>query len=114
MTKVYLLIMISIALTPAIYAHSIHSSKACSNEVQQGDTTYRIIASEGNTYGYEILVKNKVLIHQTNIPGMPGNKGFENKSEAEKVARLVIKKLQKGMMPPTIEKRELDSLRIKL
>jgi len=44
---------------------------------------------------------------------MPGKKGFQRKADAEKVAKLVIKKIQKGMMPPTVEKKELDSLSIK-
>jgi len=88
-------------------------SKNYTIQLSTGDTTYRIIPAEGNTYGYEILVKNKLLIHQPNIPGMPGKKGFQRKADAEKVAKLVIKKIQKGMMPPTVEKKELDSLSIK-
>jgi hypothetical protein len=113
MRKVFMLLIICVALTPAIYAHSSFSGKTNVIQSLPEDTTYRIIPSEGNTYGYEILVKNKLLIYQTNIPGMPGNKGFVKKSDAEKVARLAIKKMQKGIMPPTIEKRELDSLKIK-
>lgn len=77
------------------------------------DTTYHIIPSINNTYGYEILIDNRVLIRQQNIPAMPGLKGFRRKEDAEKVARLVLKKLAKGIMPPTIEKQELDKLKIK-
>ncbi|KAA9037212.1 DUF4907 domain-containing protein [Ginsengibacter hankyongi] len=99
--------------TPATYPNSLLSLKGFMMQVSPGDTTYRIIPSEGNTYGYDISINNKLLIHQPNIPGMSGNKGFEKKSDAEKVARLVIKKLQQGMMPPTVEKKELDSLKIK-
>ena len=95
------------------YANTYPSLKNYTSHFSTGDTTYRIIPAEGNTYGYEILVKNKLLIHQPNIPGMPGNKGFQRKTDAEKTAKLVIKKIQKGMMPPTIEKKELDSLGIK-
>jgi len=100
--------------TQTTCAHAFLSLKAFFMQVSQGDTTYRIIPSEGHTYGYDISINNKLLIHQPNIPGMEGNKGFEKKSDAEKVARLVIKKIQKGIMPPTVEKKELDSLRIKL
>ena len=99
--------------TPATYTHSLLSIKAFFTQVAPGDTTYRIIPSEGNTYGYDISINDKLLIHQPNIPGMGGNKGFAKKSDAEKVAILVIKKLQEGMMPPTVEKKELDSLKIK-
>jgi hypothetical protein len=108
-----LLLTIIVLPSQAIYAHSYHSFKACHIELANGDTTYRIISSAGNTYGYDIMVKGRLLVHQPTIPGMPGNKGFARKSNAEKVARLVMKKIQKGLMPPTIEKRELDSLKIK-
>lgn len=78
------------------------------------DTTYHIIVAPGNTYGYEILVKNKTLIRQLSVPGKPGTKGFIKKQDAEKVARLVIRKLSKGVMPPTVDEKELNKLKIKL
>ncbi|MEP7109700.1 MAG: DUF4907 domain-containing protein [Ferruginibacter sp.] len=113
MKDLYLLLLLITALFPAIYAHSSHFSNDWSIQTATGDTTYRIISSSGDTYGYDILVKGRLLVHQPTIPGMPGNKGFARKSDAEKTARLVIKKIQMGIMPPTIERRELDSLRIK-
>ena len=76
------------------------------------DTSYRIIHSELNTYGYEILINAKVLIHQENIPGLPGNKGFLKKSDAVKTAKLVIQKLRQGIMPPTITVNDLNKLEI--
>ena len=113
MRKSYLAILFFIGTMLFIHAHSTPSSNAFSIQLSPGDTIFRIIPSESNTYGYDILVKNKILIHQQNIPGMPGNKGFPVKADAEKVARLVIKKIQRGMMPPTMERKELDSLKIK-
>ena len=76
------------------------------------DTSYRIIHSELNTYGYEILINGKVLIRQKNIPGLPGNKGFVKKSDAIKTATLVIEKLRQGIMPPTITANDLSKLEI--
>lgn len=64
-----------------------------------GDTSYRIVSSEAGTYGYEILVNNKLLIRQKNVPGLSGNRGFIKKADAATTARLVIQKLQKGIMP---------------
>ena len=78
----------------------------------KSDTAYHIIGSWGNTYGYEILINCKAMIRQLNIPGEPGANGFKTKSDAEKVARLVVKKIRLGIMPPSIEKIELDRLRI--
>jgi len=78
-----------------------------------GDTSYHIISSVGNSFGYEILIQDKVIIRQLSIPGTPGNKGFDKKEDAEKVAALVIVKMRRGIMPPTIDKKELDSLKVK-
>jgi hypothetical protein len=113
MRKGYLLFILFVALTTNMCANTILPSIDYPMKLVDGDTIYRIIPSADNTYGYEILVNNRLLIRQPTIPGLPGNKGFARKSDAEKVARLVIKKLQKGIMPPTIETKELDNLKIK-
>ena len=99
--------------TRVIYSNSSLSLKAFYIPLLSGDTTYRVVPSAGHTYGYEIRANNRLLINQPTIPGMPGIKGFENKSDAEKVARLVIKKLQKGILPPIVTKKDLDSMKIK-
>jgi hypothetical protein len=78
-----------------------------------GDTTYHIISSAENSFGYEIQIQDKVIIRQLSIPGTPGIKGFDKKEDAEKVAALVIIKMRRGIIPPTIEKKELDSLKVK-
>ncbi len=44
---------------------------------------------------------------------MAGNYGFKKKIDAEKVAKLIIKKLKEGIMPPTIDKSEMDKSKIK-
>lgn len=75
---------------------------------------YQIIPAEANTFGYDILSDNKKLIHQPSRPGLAGNSGFKKKKDAEKVAKLVVYKLSHNIMPPTIEKKELDSLKVSL
>lgn len=74
--------------------------------------TYVIINSELNTFGYDILDRGHVLIHQPNVPGIPGNKGFTKKQDADKVARLVIKKINNNQMPPTVTQQDIKSLKI--
>ena len=73
--------------------------------------TYEIITTNG-TYGYDVYANKKMLVHQPSIPGMPGNKGFMLKKDAVVVAKLVIKKLKQGVMPPTIFKQELEDLKV--
>ncbi|HMK25399.1 MAG TPA: DUF4907 domain-containing protein [Chitinophagaceae bacterium] len=74
--------------------------------------TYKIIESLNNTYGYDIYVDNKLLIHQPAIPALASNEGFKTKNDAIKVAQLVITKIKKGDMPPTIAVEEIKKMKI--
>jgi hypothetical protein len=73
--------------------------------------TYQIIPGINNTWGYDILVDNKLTIHQPSIPSLPGNEGFKTKEGAEKVAKLVTEKMKKGEMPPSIDAKEMKKLK---
>src|SRR6195952_3040598 len=73
---------------------------------------FEIIPAPNNTWGYDIQKDNKLFIHQPNRPGLPGNEGFRPKKKAIKVAQLVIAKIKKGMMPPTISNEELLALKL--
>ena len=72
--------------------------------------SYKIISSPNNTFGYDIYANGKPMIHQPTPPGMSGNNGFRKKSADEKVAKLVITKMKKGEMPPTVTADELKKL----
>ena len=50
------------------------------------------------------------MIHQTSAPALPGNEGFKTKEDATKIALLVIEKIRKGEMPPTISIDEMKKL----
>jgi hypothetical protein len=76
--------------------------------------SYEIFPAAQNSFGYNILSGNKKLVHQPSIPGLPGNKGFTRKEDAEKCAQLVVNKINNNIMPPTVTRQELDSLKIKL
>lgn len=70
--------------------------------------------TEVKGYGYDILMGDKLYIHQPNVPALPGNDGFETEEDAQRVAELVIFKIKNNIVPPTIDVKELDSLGIKL
>ena len=70
----------------------------------------RIIHSPNNGYGYDIYAEEKLFIHQPTIPALPGNGGFATKAAAEKVARKVVEKMQKGESFPTITIEEMKQL----
>ncbi len=63
----------------------------------------------GDGWGYDVLVKNKVYIHQPFLPAVEGNIPFENKSTARKTGDLVVKKLKKHKLP-TITREEVKSI----
>jgi len=73
--------------------------------------TYKLIPGINKTWGYDILVDNKLTIHQPSVPGQPGNEGFKTREGAKKVARLVIKKMKKGEMPPSIDAKGMKKLK---
>jgi len=76
------------------------------------ELTFTIFPSVNKTWGYNIYMEKRLYIHQPSIPGLPGNDGFKTKTSAEKVAKLVIGKVQKGEMPPTVTVEELKKLKV--
>jgi hypothetical protein len=72
--------------------------------------TYNIIDAPNSTFGYDVLVDGKLMIHQSSIPAVPGNEGFKTKDDAAKVAEMVMYKIRKGEMPPTVSPEEMKDL----
>lgn len=75
--------------------------------------SYKVLELGQDQFGYEIIKSNKSFITQKNIPGKAGNTPFSSAEDAEKVASLMLLKLEKGVFPPTIKLSEIDSLQIK-
>ena len=70
----------------------------------------RIIPSTNGTFGYDILVNDKPLVHQPHIPGLPGNNGFKTKERAQTVADFVVEKIRRNEMPPTVTFEDLNNM----
>ncbi len=79
-----------------------------------GNLGLSIYKNEGEAggYGYDIADGDKKIIHQPHIPAVSGTKGFLTYSDAEKAGKLMMYKIQQGIMPPTVSISELDSLKI--
>jgi hypothetical protein len=90
--------------------HEPNKKKDTANPYRDVPLSYRIISSENNTYGYEILMNGRLYIHQPTIPGLPGASGFTSKETAMKVADLVIMKIRKNEIPPSVSVTELKKL----
>ena len=73
--------------------------------------TYKIIDAPKQTYGYDVFADGRLMIHQPSALALPGNEGFKTK-DASKVAALVIGKIRKGEMPPTISIDEMKELKV--
>lgn len=106
MTKYFIVLLLLFGL------ESIAQKDSIQRKPKEINYTYAIITPDSTTYGYDIYADKKLLIHQPSIPGMPGNKGFESRKDAVLVAKLVMEKMQKGIMPPTITKDELEKLKV--
>ncbi|CAN5756464.1 hypothetical protein BH11BAC4_BH11BAC4_01330 [soil metagenome] len=120
-TRVVLLLIFFFFLSMALFAqHNPLIKEEAKKEVafpkasqySQTKLGYTIIDAPNKTYGYDINASGRLMIHQASIPAMQGNEGFKTKAAAEKVAQLVIKKIKKGEMPPTIDVKELKKLKI--
>jgi hypothetical protein len=83
-----------------------------SDKFIKSNLNYKIINAANSTFGYDIFADGKLMIHQPSMPGMPGNNGFKNKVDAEKIAQLVITKIKKGEMPPTVTTEEMKKLKV--
>jgi hypothetical protein len=73
---------------------------------------YFVTKAASSSYGYSIFANGNLYIQQNTIPAMGGTKGFADTTSAGKVARLAIKKIKLGMLPPTITISDLKNLGI--
>ena len=87
--------------------------KEQNNPYADAQITTKIIPSAKNTFGYDILIESSPLvqlIHQPNIPGLPGNEGFSTKEKAQKVADFVVQKIRRNEMPPIVTIKDLNNM----
>jgi ABC-type transport system involved in multi-copper enzyme maturation permease subunit len=80
------------------------------NPYAKAEITIQIIPSANNTFGYDILLYKRVLVHQPNMPVLLGNEGFSTKEKAQTVAEFVVKKIRNNQMPPTVTMEDLNTL----
>ena len=88
------------------------TSMPTAEQLAKANLTYQVIATEGGGYGYDVYADGKRLIHQPTIPGQPGTSGFKRKSDSEKVAKLVVRKLKNREIPPAVTEEELRALKV--
>ena len=62
-------------------------------------------------WGYEVIYKNRILIHQGFIPAIPGNIAFQTREDALEVGQLALKRYL-DTQRAAISTQDLDSLKI--
>ena len=92
-------------------ASNISNGKDTKQEQTGKQITIKLLEAEKG-WGYKIFVNDRLMINQDNIPAIEGKKGFKTREDAGKIAELMKSKMQKGIMPPTVTKEELDSLEV--
>jgi chitinase len=87
-----------------------HKPKQSEQKTSKDQMQYITFQNADGTFGYDILSAGKLLIHQPNIPALPGNAGFYNEDDAVKTANLVIQKINAGIMPPSVTEAEIQGI----
>lgn len=68
------------------------------------DNKHATIFKSACGWGYDILVEDKLFIHQESVPSLTGHQGFATREMAEKAAALVLEKLQQKQLPSLTNK----------
>jgi hypothetical protein len=116
--SIFLAVLLMLFIMACLPGISMSADKASGKkEVKQQKNPYasakiaiKIIPSVKKTFGYDIFVNGKPLIHQPNIPALPGNDGFTTRERARKVAEFVVRKIRKNEMPPTVRIEDLNNM----
>ncbi len=86
------------------------SKHISSSRVPEYDTITYSLFKSGDGWGYDILVNEKVFIHQPFIPAVQGRFAFKSKEDARRAAIFVIEKMMHSGTFPSVKVKELDSL----
>ena len=101
-----ILMTISRYLRLIVLSALLISSFACrSREYPYSVSTFK--SEQG--WGYDILIKEKIYIHQPFMPAVEGEVPFKSEKAAEKTAKLMIKKLKHHKVP-SVSREELQKI----
>src|SRR6476661_3652238 len=72
------------------------------DHMQQNDSIKIVVntflANKG--WGYDIILNEKLYIHQPNIPSISGNNGFKTKEDAIRTGEFVAYEIRNHILPP--------------
>ena len=118
-SHIFLLVLFILLTFTGLPALLISADESTGKESEQQKNSYanaeiaiKIIPSVNYTFGYDILLYGRPLIHQPTIPGLPGTEGFATKERAQTVAEFVVKKIRNNEMPPTVTIEDLKNMAV--
>lgn len=106
MRYIYIILLALCACSPGTNSGSHTAGNTGADSVYR----YETFRNTDGTYGYNIYDSSNILIHQANVPALPGNKGFADSGKAMAVAQFVIERIHKIGFPPTVQAYEVDSI----
>ena len=101
--------LIIIALGSSCQNNKNQSISGDKNDLLEITTT---VFKSGTGWGYKVYVGGNIYINQPFIPGVPGKRYFKTEDDAQKVAMLVVEKIEQHHLPPTVSGNELRQLHI--
>lgn len=75
--------------------------------------TFEVYQLPNQTYAYVIFANGAKYLHQQNMPGKSPAQGFASKESTQKVAELIIRKLEIPTSLPRVSTKEMEHLNIK-
>jgi hypothetical protein len=78
------------------------------NETEPLFVKFRSFQNPDSTWGYTVIVNSRPYLHYSRIPYK--NTGFSTKHEADFVAGILVKMIQKGDLSPKLNKKLIDSI----
>jgi hypothetical protein len=107
MRKLRMTLQTLVILTVCVHCNQISGENERSDN---GVMRVEIFENASGEFGYDIFVNEKLKIHQPHIPTEEGLKGFATRTDAEKTALAVVKKLSENQNPPTLTSSELEMM----
>jgi hypothetical protein len=84
-------------------------SENSTQKIDKSARQLRVLKLSNGFWGYDILENEKAVIHQTTIPCFQGSSGMPDSLTASRIGSLVFQKLEAGIFPPTLDKRDIIS-----
>ncbi|MDY8136142.1 DUF4907 domain-containing protein [Aquimarina sp. 2201CG5-10] len=106
----YLLVSVVIAVGVMLTTYLMQKDIASDREVYIYEVQVKELSDDPGWY-YEIYKGNRLIIKQEHIPGVAGIQHFSSEEDAQKVAALVVNKLER-MIIPSITKIDLENCNV--